>query len=89
MAGFHTHKWISNEPDVTADIAEEDRTSEIDLKKRELPTTKNLGFLWAATENEGGVRGVRIPQNRTEIRINTAQNNIRNPQTALKLPENF
>ena len=38
---------------------------------------------------KGGVRGVRIPQNRTELRINTAQNNIRKPQTALKLPENF
>ena len=38
---------------------------------------------------EGGVSGVPIPQNRTEIRVNTAQNNIRKPQTALKLPENF
>ena len=38
---------------------------------------------------EGGVSGVPIPQNRTEIRVNTAQNNIRKPQTALKLPGNF
>ena len=37
----------------------------------------------------GGVRGVRILQNYTEIRINTAQNNIRKLQTALKLAENF
>ena len=37
---------------------------------------------------EGSVSGVRTLQNRTEIRINTAQNNIRKPQTALKLPEN-
>ena len=44
-------KWILNEPDVTADVAEEDRASEIDLKKRELPTTKNLCVLWAATDN--------------------------------------
>ena len=36
-----------------------------------------------------GVRGVRIRQNRTEIRINTAQNNIRKLQTALKLAEIF
>ena len=28
---------------------------------------------------EEGVRGVRISKNRTEIRINTAQNNIRKP----------
>ena len=45
LAGFHIRKWISNEPDVIADIAEEDRASEIDLKKRELPTTKTLGVL--------------------------------------------
>ena len=38
---------------------------------------------------EEGVRGVRISKNRTEIRINTAQNNIRKPQTALRLPEDF
>ena len=38
---------------------------------------------------EGGVRGVPIPQNRTEIRVNTSQNNIRKPETTLKLPENF
>ena len=38
---------------------------------------------------EGGIRGVWILQNHTEILIKTAQNNIRKPQTALKLPENF
>ena len=38
---------------------------------------------------EEGVRGVRISKNRTEIRINTAQNNIRKPQTALRSREDF
>ena len=34
--------------------------------------------------------GLRIPQSRTEIRKNTAQNNTRKQQSALlKLPENF
>ena len=48
-----------------------------------------------ATRGGGGGRGhkaggeVRILQNRTEIRINTAQSNIREPQIALKLPQNF
>ena len=51
LASFHIHKWILNELDVTADVAEEDRASEIDLKKRELPTTKTLGVLWAVTDN--------------------------------------
>ena len=37
----------------------------------------------------GGIRGVGIPQNYTELCINTIQNNIRKPQTTLKLPENF
>ena len=35
-----------------------------------------------------GVREIRTPQNGTEIHINTAHNNKRKPQTALKLPEN-
>ena len=40
--------------------------------------------------SEGCVRGVRIPQNRTELRINTAQQNkVRKLLTALELPENF
>ena len=42
---------MSNEPDVTAEVAEEDRASEIDLEKRELPTSKTLGVLWDATDN--------------------------------------
>ena len=41
------------------------------------------------TGSDGGLRGVRIPQSRTEIRKNTEQNNTRKQQTALKLPENF
>ena len=46
-------------------------------------------FIWQAFIMEGDVSGVRTPQNRTEIRINTAQNNIRKSQTALKLPKKF
>ena len=41
------------------------------------------------TGSDGGLRGVRIPQSRTEIRKNTEQNNTRKQKTALKLPENF
>lgn len=37
----------------------------------------------------GAVRGVGILQNYTELHINTIQNNIRKPQTTLKLPKNF
>ena len=35
-----------------ADIKEEDRASEIDLEKRELPTTKTLGVVWSATDEK-------------------------------------
>ena len=48
-AGSHIRKWISNEPDVIADVAEEERASDVDLEKRALPTTKTLGVLWVAT----------------------------------------
>ena len=42
------------------------------------------------SEGEVYVGGVRSkPQNSIELRISTTQNNIRKPQTALKLPENF
>ena len=56
LAGCHIRKWISNETDVIADIAEEDLASEIDLDKRELPTTKILGVLWAATNDKFSYR---------------------------------
>ena len=36
-----------------------------------------------------GVRGIRKLQNRKEACIITAQNKIREPETALRLPENF
>ena len=38
---------------------------------------------------EGGVRGIQTLQMCTDIRIDTAQNNFKKPQTALKLPQNF
>ena len=56
LAGFHIHKWISNEPDVIADIAEGDLASEIDLEKRDLPATKTLRVLWAATDDKFSFR---------------------------------
>ena len=56
LAGFPIRKWISNEPDVIADMVEGDRASEIDLEKKELPTTKTLGVLWAATDNKFSFR---------------------------------
>ena len=34
-----------------------------------------LNFILIIQEMEGGIMGVRIPQNRTELQINTAQKN--------------
>ena len=56
FAGFHIRKWILNELEVIAGIAEQDRVSEIDLEKRRLPTTKTLSVLWAATDHEFSFR---------------------------------
>ena len=56
LAGFHIRKWILNELDVIAGVAGEDRASEKDLEKRELPTTKTLGVLWAATDHKFSFR---------------------------------
>ena len=60
QAVFHIQKWVSNDVDVIAYIKEEDRASEIDLEKRELPTTKtlstftftSLGVLWSAPDDK-------------------------------------
>ena len=41
--------FLENEPDVIADVAEQERASDVDLEKRALPTTKTLGVLWVAT----------------------------------------
>ena len=51
------------------------------------PSMKSTSEVFETAQEGGVVRGVRILQNCTGIRINTAQNNIRKPQTALKLPE--
>ena len=51
-AGFHVRKWISHRPEVIQDIPDQDRATEIDLGKTELPTTKTLGVLWNAHEDK-------------------------------------
>ena len=51
QAGFHIQKWASNN-DVIADIKEEHRAAEINLEKRELPTTKTLCVLWSTTDEK-------------------------------------
>ena len=51
-AGFHVRKWVSNLTEVLADVPEEDRASEVDLEKNELPVTKTLGVSWTAREDQ-------------------------------------
>ena len=45
MAGFHIRKWVSNQPEVIADIPVADRATEVDLDSSVLPTTKTLDVL--------------------------------------------
>ena len=56
LVGFHIRKLIWNEPDVTADVDEGDRASEINLERRELPTTTTLGVLWATRDDRFSFR---------------------------------
>lgn len=51
-AGFHVRKWVSNLTEVLADVPDEDRASEVDLDKNQLPVTKTLGVSWAARDDE-------------------------------------
>ena len=50
-AGFHVRKWVSNHTEVFADVPEEDRASEVDLEKNQLPVTKTLGVSWTACDD--------------------------------------
>ena len=43
LAGFHVYKWISSEPEVNADVAEEDRASEIDLGEERIANNQDSG----------------------------------------------
>lgn len=51
-ARFHVRKWVSNLTEVLADVPEEDRASEVNLEKNELPVTKTLGVSWTAREDQ-------------------------------------
>ena len=51
-AGFHVRKWVSNHTEVLADVLEEDRASEVDLEKNQLPVTKTLGVSWTTCDDQ-------------------------------------
>ena len=51
-AGFHVRKGVSNHTEVLADVPEEDRASEVDLEKNQLPVTKTLGVSWTACDDQ-------------------------------------
>ena len=51
-AGFHIRRWVSNRPEVLADVPEVDRASKIDLKKNQFPVTKTLGVSWSAQNDQ-------------------------------------
>ena len=50
-AGMHAHKWLSNSPTVLSKVPIQDRKSEVDLDRDQLPCTKTLGVWWLANED--------------------------------------
>ena len=50
-AGMHAHKWLSNSSNVPSAIPPQDRKSEVDLDRDQLPCTKTLGVWWLAEED--------------------------------------
>ena len=50
-AGMHARKWISNSPNVLSEVPVQDRKSEVDLDRDQLPCTKTLGVWWLAKED--------------------------------------
>ena len=50
-AGIYARKWLSNSASVLANIPPEDRATEVDLDKEQLPSVKTLGLLWIAKKD--------------------------------------
>ena len=47
-AGMHARKWLSNSTKVLREIPQEDRPTEIDIDRDDLPSTNALGVAWIA-----------------------------------------
>ena len=50
-AGMHARKWVSNSPNMLAEVPIQDRKSEVDLDRDQLPCTKTLGVWWRAKDD--------------------------------------
>ena len=61
-AGMHARKWLSNSETVLHRIPVEDRASEVDLEAGDLPSTKTLGLIWAATTDVFTFKVSQIPE---------------------------
>ncbi|XP_067667338.1 uncharacterized protein [Haliotis asinina] len=51
-AGMCARKWLSNSPEVLQRVPIENRATEVDLGRNELPTAKTLGLTWVAKDDE-------------------------------------
>ncbi|XP_067667337.1 uncharacterized protein [Haliotis asinina] len=61
-AGMRSRKWLSNSPEVLKNIPIEDRVSEVNLAKDELPSAKTLGLVWVAQNDEFSFRSPIIEE---------------------------
>ena len=64
-AGVSAPKWLSNSPLVMENIPLEDRATEVDIDKEQLPSVKTLGLWWIAKEDI--TFKVNVPDNIGEL----------------------
>lgn len=68
-ASMHARKWLSNSQDVLQKIPVQDRASEVDLSKSELPNQKTLGILWIAAKDNFTFKAKDYPEEKLTKRI--------------------
>ena len=49
---MHARKWLSNSQKVLSEIPTQDRKSEVELDRDQLPCTKTLGVWWLADQDQ-------------------------------------
>jgi len=68
--GFRLQKWLTNDPDVLATIAEQDRTPRfLELSEDKLPTNRTLGVVWDSQEDTFRFTGLKGDPGTTKRKI--------------------
>ena len=68
--GFRLHKWLTNDPDVLANIPEQDRSPRfLELNEDNLPTDRTLAVIWDSQEEEFRFTGLKGDPGTTKRKI--------------------